>query len=96
VAPFRPSQVGAPARRRPRVGGILFGFPAIAADQPREQIAPMVVVKRGPDRNSRSSCLPFCNPSYRPNVAITCWRTWSLTRRLLDDLQIGAPGLRRK
>src|SRR5262249_24063382 len=34
-----------------------------------------LLAKRAPDRNSRSSCPLSCSSSYRPSVAITCWRT---------------------
>src|SRR5208283_5826138 len=64
----------------------------IAVASPRSSASSTIAFseKRAPERNSRSNCPLCCNSSIRPSVAITCWRTAAPSRRLSDDLQIGA------
>ena len=41
-----------------------------------------LAANRAPERNRRSSWPLACKSPKRPSVAITCWRTWSPSRRL--------------
>ena len=68
------------SKTRPaRCGGLAI-FVALSSATAVSTIA--LLAKRAPERNSRSSCPLACSSSRRPSVAITCWRTWSPSRRL--------------